>query len=335
MPLKNIGQKSAAFINHKPFHPGSYRNLEKVWVAEQKAEEAQRRDEELQKRRDNEGKMLELRRALRARDNGNTMGTAFDTLENEDRHKLDWMYAVDNNRSMAGVDANKFEAGGYAGSHPTSNPTSNALSNSTSHPTSKPSLPAPDIPEKEDGRKEGSDEDEKEVLAEMERAAGLVRDKELEWRAKEDPMMVVKKAEAHELRALASNPLIRARLEAELDAEEAEERKARSLGKERRALRRERRKLDARVRELRELEARLGRREAPADSDSESVHGADGKGGKRGVFGMNEGRARSEENRGRERAEDEGNGEDPRPESGRKRSREGRGGRKRRGRKGG
>ncbi|CDI74075.1 Arabidopsis thaliana At4g37120/C7A10_240,related, related [Eimeria praecox] len=57
--------KSAAFINHKPFHPGNYQNQEKVWLAEQKLIEEQKRERELEERRREEVKIEELRRALR------------------------------------------------------------------------------------------------------------------------------------------------------------------------------------------------------------------------------------------------------------------------------
>ncbi|CDJ38989.1 hypothetical protein, conserved [Eimeria tenella] len=65
MWIGNIGKKSAAFINHKPFHPGNYQNQEKVWLAEQKLKEEQKKERELEERRREEVKIEELRRALR------------------------------------------------------------------------------------------------------------------------------------------------------------------------------------------------------------------------------------------------------------------------------
>lgn len=65
MWIANIGKKSAAFINHKPFHPGNYQNQEKVWLAEQKQREEQKKEKELEERRREEVKIEELRRALR------------------------------------------------------------------------------------------------------------------------------------------------------------------------------------------------------------------------------------------------------------------------------
>ncbi|CDJ57793.1 hypothetical protein, conserved [Eimeria maxima] len=65
MWIGNIGKKSAAFINHKPFHPGNFQNQEKVWLAEQKLKEEQKKEKELEERRREEVKIEELRRALR------------------------------------------------------------------------------------------------------------------------------------------------------------------------------------------------------------------------------------------------------------------------------
>ncbi|KAL8269786.1 hypothetical protein Esti_006292 [Eimeria stiedai] len=65
MWIGKIGKKSAAFINHKPFHPGNFQNQEKVWLAEQKLNEEQKKEKELQERRREEAKIEELRRALR------------------------------------------------------------------------------------------------------------------------------------------------------------------------------------------------------------------------------------------------------------------------------
>lgn len=65
MWIGKIGKKSAAFINHKPFHPGNFQNQEKVWLAEQKLKEEQRKEKELEERRKEEAKIEELRRVLR------------------------------------------------------------------------------------------------------------------------------------------------------------------------------------------------------------------------------------------------------------------------------
>lgn len=66
--MGKIGAKSAAFINHKPFHPGNLQNLEKVWIAEQKEKERKKAQEELLERRQQEFQIEELRRTIRKRD---------------------------------------------------------------------------------------------------------------------------------------------------------------------------------------------------------------------------------------------------------------------------
>ncbi|PHJ23083.1 step ii splicing factor [Cystoisospora suis] len=64
MWIGKIGQKSAAFINHKPFHPANWQNQEKIWLAEQKHKEELKKQAELAERRAEELKIQELRRAL-------------------------------------------------------------------------------------------------------------------------------------------------------------------------------------------------------------------------------------------------------------------------------
>eukprot|EP01071_Lankesteria_metandrocarpae_P010162 Lankesteria_metandrocarpae@DN52_c0_g1_i1.p1 len=68
MFIGKIGTKSAAFINHKPFHPGSLRNLEKVWEAEQKHEKEVKEQESMLERRRQEVLNEELRSALRKKE---------------------------------------------------------------------------------------------------------------------------------------------------------------------------------------------------------------------------------------------------------------------------
>jgi len=66
--MGKIGAKSAAFINHKPFHPGNLQNLEAVWIAEQKAKDLEKRQAAMQDRRKQEVQIEELRRALRLKE---------------------------------------------------------------------------------------------------------------------------------------------------------------------------------------------------------------------------------------------------------------------------
>lgn len=65
MFMGRIGAKSAAFINHKPFHPGNLQNLEKVWTAEENHKRELKKQEEFLERRNQEQQIEELRRALR------------------------------------------------------------------------------------------------------------------------------------------------------------------------------------------------------------------------------------------------------------------------------
>lgn len=68
MLLGKVGNKSIAFINHKPFHPGNLQNLEKVWQAEEKAAEEKKRQKELLEQRNHEVQIEELRKALREKE---------------------------------------------------------------------------------------------------------------------------------------------------------------------------------------------------------------------------------------------------------------------------
>lgn len=68
MLLGKVGNKSIAFINHKPFHPGNLQNLEKVWLAEQKAAENEKKQKEMLERRKHEVQIEELRKALREKE---------------------------------------------------------------------------------------------------------------------------------------------------------------------------------------------------------------------------------------------------------------------------
>lgn len=63
--LAKVGAKSAAFINHKPFHPGSKANLEKAWEAEQKESDRLKRQKDLIEQRKKEIQIDELKKAMR------------------------------------------------------------------------------------------------------------------------------------------------------------------------------------------------------------------------------------------------------------------------------
>ncbi|CEM06780.1 unnamed protein product [Vitrella brassicaformis CCMP3155] len=68
MWMGKIGSKSANFIMHKPFHPGNFQNLEKVWQAEEKKKREEKMQQEMLERRQEESKIEELRRAVRQRE---------------------------------------------------------------------------------------------------------------------------------------------------------------------------------------------------------------------------------------------------------------------------
>eukprot|EP01054_Gregarina_sp_Poly1_P007628 Gregarina_sp_Poly_1__7627@NODE_428_length_8567_cov_88_085529_g349_i0_p4_GENE_NODE_428_length_8567_cov_88_085529_g349_i0NODE_428_length_8567_cov_88_085529_g349_i0_p4_ORF_typecomplete_len416_score59_62CWC25/PF12542_8/2_5e03CWC25/PF12542_8/8_9e12CWC25/PF12542_8/1_8e04Cir_N/PF10197_9/1e10Cir_N/PF10197_9/1_2e03Cir_N/PF10197_9/9_1e03Cir_N/PF10197_9/4_4e03Cir_N/PF10197_9/4_4e03Cir_N/PF10197_9/9_7e03FlgM/PF04316_13/0_59FlgM/PF04316_13/88FlgM/PF04316_13/1_7e03DUF1064/PF06356_11/7_4e03DUF1064/PF06356_11/0 len=105
MHMGKIGQKSAAFINHKPFHPGNYRNLEKVWLAEQTHAANLKKQQELLDKRQQESKVEELRRALHegAYSAGGKLDVARDDVDGVS--KLEWMY-----RSSDQMDQDEQEA---------------------------------------------------------------------------------------------------------------------------------------------------------------------------------------------------------------------------------
>lgn len=68
MLLGKVGNKSIAFINHKPFHPGNLQNLEKVWQAEEREAQMKKRQTELLEQRNHEVQIEELRKALREKE---------------------------------------------------------------------------------------------------------------------------------------------------------------------------------------------------------------------------------------------------------------------------
>lgn len=71
--MGKIGNKSAAFINHKHFHPANRENLEKVWLAEQKHKEALKRQKEMKEKLAEEIRITELKRRLREQEIQNNL----------------------------------------------------------------------------------------------------------------------------------------------------------------------------------------------------------------------------------------------------------------------
>ncbi|KAH0485912.1 MAG: hypothetical protein KVP17_002357 [Porospora cf. gigantea B] len=82
MFMGKVGQKAAAFINHKPFHPGNFANVEKVWLAEEKHKEDLQKQQELEQARNNERRIEELRKVLQTSDP--TIGRT--------NERMTWMY---------------------------------------------------------------------------------------------------------------------------------------------------------------------------------------------------------------------------------------------------
>lgn len=62
--FQRVGGKAAGFINKKFFHPSSLRNQEKLWLAQTEDEREQRKQAELEKRRDEERQVEELRKQM-------------------------------------------------------------------------------------------------------------------------------------------------------------------------------------------------------------------------------------------------------------------------------
>ncbi|VEV58700.1 step II splicing factor, putative [Plasmodium vinckei vinckei] len=65
MWINKIGNKSASFINHKHFHPGNIKNLEKVWLAEEKERLRKEEEEKYLKKREEQYKLYALKKQLR------------------------------------------------------------------------------------------------------------------------------------------------------------------------------------------------------------------------------------------------------------------------------
>jgi len=85
MHIQNIGSKSRAFINHKPFHPGNFKNVEAVWQLEEDQRNEEKRAKERAAIRAEEAKVEALKGQLRQFESG---GNA----KNQSVHGLDWMY---------------------------------------------------------------------------------------------------------------------------------------------------------------------------------------------------------------------------------------------------
>ncbi|GAW82093.1 step II splicing factor [Plasmodium gonderi] len=65
MWINKIGNKSASFINHKHFHPGNIKNLERVWLAEEKERKRKEEEEKYLKKKEEQYKLFVLKQQLK------------------------------------------------------------------------------------------------------------------------------------------------------------------------------------------------------------------------------------------------------------------------------
>eukprot|EP00931_Biecheleriopsis_adriatica_P057161 TRINITY_DN338_c1_g1_i1.p1 TRINITY_DN338_c1_g1~~TRINITY_DN338_c1_g1_i1.p1 ORF type:complete len:345 (+),score=96.88 TRINITY_DN338_c1_g1_i1:89-1036(+) len=72
--FQRVGGKAGGFINKKFFHPSSIRNQEKLWQAQTADERERKRQIELQKRRDEERQVEELRKQMYLSGQGSSAG---------------------------------------------------------------------------------------------------------------------------------------------------------------------------------------------------------------------------------------------------------------------
>ncbi|CRG95188.1 step II splicing factor, putative [Plasmodium gallinaceum] len=71
MWINKIGNKSASFINHKHFHPGNIKNLERVWIAEENERKRKEEEEKYLKKREEQYKIYILKKQLRKNEEEN------------------------------------------------------------------------------------------------------------------------------------------------------------------------------------------------------------------------------------------------------------------------
>merc|ERR1719399_2131982 len=61
---KGLGSKAGGFIAKKFFHPSSYRNQEKLWLANKKKEAEEKMQEQLRLKREDEKRVEDLKKSL-------------------------------------------------------------------------------------------------------------------------------------------------------------------------------------------------------------------------------------------------------------------------------
>ncbi|EAN34327.2 N-terminal domain of CBF1 interacting co-repressor CIR family protein [Theileria parva strain Muguga] len=98
MWMGKIGNKSAAFIRHKHFHPGTYQNMEKVWLAEEKQKAEERRQKEMKEKREEELKTLEIKRQIREQEELKRMEMILE--EKRNKYKVDRNFVSENQSGL-------------------------------------------------------------------------------------------------------------------------------------------------------------------------------------------------------------------------------------------
>ncbi|OII73989.1 uncharacterized protein cubi_02791 [Cryptosporidium ubiquitum] len=94
MNVQRISNKASVFLNHKHFHPGNSKNREKVWLAEEKLREEEKKQEELLKKRKKEWEIEELRRDIKQ---------SHKKIKNELKTQLEDDGTVDKNKQLHDV----------------------------------------------------------------------------------------------------------------------------------------------------------------------------------------------------------------------------------------
>eukprot|EP00915_Cephaloidophora_sp_WS-2016_P001497 GHVH01002104.1.p1 GENE.GHVH01002104.1~~GHVH01002104.1.p1 ORF type:complete len:298 (+),score=54.81 GHVH01002104.1:49-942(+) len=188
MHIQNIGSKSRAFINHKPFHPGNFKNVEAVWKVEEDKRQIEKQAKERAAIRAEEAKVEALKGQLRQFEAGGG------TSKNQSIHGLDWMYE------------NPADAARHTEEHAI------LLGKKEATPTTRDKI----------DKRHGSALGEAEAPdAELKTATGYEVTEDALRKMREDPLFVIKLADQKYSEKMLANPYTRAHM---LSKEEAERR---------------------------------------------------------------------------------------------------------------